>query len=677
MVDIDNAFFFDGTVPPGGWQTTFENFLLQGNFSESVKTAEVELKKHQEAKDKSGNREAKDKSGEAKATHCLARASFVARKPEEAFTSAEKAKSLFNEVGEKEQLASVCLTLARVNCFRDVEVAFEDATDALATFREVGMQLGEAAALNMLATVELVRGRGEECLRRIEDAYKLFDTLGNALGKASVLHNKSLLMSAAGEKAEGVRVAQDAAELLKGDDNRYAAALLAVTDSAVQASDYEEAIIASKQALTVFEKVGNKAMQADVLINLCNYYLKMDKFDTGIEDSEKTARLCKDIGDAKNQAQAVFLSAQMKRAKLGAGSAAWPPPRGIDSGDLADLHTTAEEAVSLFKDLANDEGEAGARFELAHALLAKGELVKGNDEVSRAMKLFAALGDNLGECISCIVAAQVKKQMGSKDSAQKLIDKALQLAQDSANVYLEKVCKQFIHVMESERPKDNTTKPEATQVSTGGGGTISPEMYMMCIHRAMNIGETHGEHLFDAPNDITGLEAALGIKFPWLRNRPAQGKEFDAVACAEAFTKPPTKPKITQKGGGAKAAAEPKIKSSLGGVSKKPRLPPMAIPTAKDGPAKAVGSDILGGRMEGVPEEVHEDMVALATDGDIPATRIVDRAANVTKRPTFYGDPIFRDALRFGYIHPTSSAPRGMKWKSVRAGAFKLVSVQQ
>jgi hypothetical protein len=395
----------------------------------------------------------------------------------------------------------------------------------------------------------------------------------------------------------------------------------------------------------------------------------------------KAAKLCKDVGDAKSAAQAVFLSAQMKRAKLSEGSAAWPPPKGIDVSDLADMKKTAEEAVALFSDIRDMEGEAGARFELAHAHLAGGQLSQGNQEVTKSMKLFAAQGDNVGECLSTIVAAQVKKEMGDKDAPEDLIMKALQLAQDSANDYLEKVCKQFIAVLESEKPKG----PEKVDMdasgkvanSFGGGsqGLISPEMYTMCIHRAINIGETHGEHLFDSPTTNYGLEVMLGIKFPWIRNRPPPGKEFDIEAAKEAWKKPPTKPVIKAKGGGAKGA-EPKVKSSLGGVSRKPRLAPMATPPTKDGPAKAVGSDMLGGRMEGVPEEVHDDMVALASSGDIPVTRLQDRAANITSRPTFYGDPIYRDALRFGYIHPTSAAPRGFKWKSVRAGAFKLVPLQ-
>jgi hypothetical protein len=102
----------------------------------------------------------------------------------------------------------------------------------------------------------------------------------------------------------------------------------------------------------------------------------------------------------------------------------------------------------------------------------------------------------------------------------------------------------------------------------------------------------------------------------------------------------------------------------------------MAVPPPKpqSASARVTGGDILGGRIPEVPEELHTDMVALAAKGEIPITKPEDRAVYVTKRPSFYGDPIFRDALRFGYIHPThATAPRGMKWRSVRAGAVKLI----
>merc|ERR1712050_813574 len=104
-------------------------------------------------------------------------------------------------------------------------------------------------------------------------------------------------------------------------------------------------------------------------------------------------------------------------------------------------------------------GEASSRYELAHCYLATGDLQKGNQEVNKAMQIFASLGDVLGECISTIVAAQVQYNIGEKDFAANTIDKALGIAQDAAHEYLEKVCKQFKKQLEDEmKAKEKTTK---------------------------------------------------------------------------------------------------------------------------------------------------------------------------------------------------------------------------
>merc|ERR1711862_240122 len=141
---------------------------------------------------------------------------------------------------------------------------------------------------------------------------------------------------------------------------------------------------------------------------------------------------------------------------------------------------------------------------------------------------------------------------------------------------------------------------------------------------------------------------------------------------------PIPKPVIVRKAMKGGAPTAEKTKTSLGGTLKKPRLPPLAVPAPRTTLAQdivPVGDDILGGRAEGVPAEVHDDMVALATSGDIPVTKPVDRAKNMTMKKSFYGDALFRDACRFGYIHPSSTAPKGKKWKSVRLGAYKLVEI--
>merc|ERR1712166_1621844 len=160
--------------------------------------------------------------------------------------------------------------------------------------------------------------------------------------------------------------------------------------------------------------------------------------------------------------------------------------------------------------------------------------------------------------------------------------------------------------------------------------------------------------------------------FPFFRNRPPPGMEYDAAACHWGWSQPAAKATVKLSAGGKKGAAAA-VAVGSGANLKKPRLAPMAVPQPKipSAAAMAKGGDILGGRLPEVPEDLHNDMVALASKGEIPVTAPKQREGYATRRPSFYGDPIFRDALRFGYIHPThATAPRGMKWKSVRAGAF-------
>jgi len=65
--------------------------------------------------------------------------------------------------------------------------------------------------------------------------------------------------------------------------------------------------------------------------------------------------------------------------------------------------------------------------------------------------------------------------------------------------------------------------------------------------------------------------------------------------------------------------------------------------------------------------------VAPATSGEIPKTTPDTRQKYMNKRPTFYGEPKFRDAVKMGYIHPDVPMPKGLKWRKVTMG-YKLVA---
>merc|ERR1711920_173236 len=82
-------------------------------------------------------------------------------------------------------------------------------------------------------------------------------------------------------------------------------------------------------------------------------------------------------------------------------------------------------------------------------------------------------------------------------------------------------------------------------------------------------------------------------------------------------------------------------------------LPAPEAPVVVAAPMPAVvGSDILGGKAQGVSQSLHDRMVEMARRGDIPVTNPDARTKLNMKRPTFHGTPDWREAVQNGYIHP-------------------------
>lgn len=91
------------------------------------------------------------------------------------------------------------------------------------------------------------------------------------------------------------------------------------------------------------------------------------------------------------------------------------------------------------------------------------------------------------------------------------------------------------------------------------------------------------------------------------------------------------------------------------------------------GPGPVVGADILGGRADGVPCDLHRTMVAMAQDWHLPITSILQRGRNKPKS-SFRCPEYFAAALAHGYIHPHLPPPRGYKWVAT-CGRFILLQI--
>jgi len=79
-------------------------------------------------------------------------------------------------------------------------------------------------------------------------------------------------------------------------------------------------------------------------------------------------------------------------------------------------------------------------------------------------------------------------------------------------------------------------------------------------------------------------------------------------------------------------------------------------------------ADALGGMAEDCPEDLHSRMLGMLAQGEIASTSLQQRTDNTKRRRTFHGPPAFREAVKWGYLHPSLPPPRGMRWREVVSG---------
>ena len=87
-----------------------------------------------------------------------------------------------------------------------------------------------------------------------------------------------------------------------------------------------------------------------------------------------------------------------------------------------------------------------------------------------------------------------------------------------------------------------------------------------------------------------------------------------------------------------------------------PNVPDLPVPVNCE-------EGLLGAKAPEVPLAVHERMLALAADGALPVTSLLQRQRAVFSAGSTYGVPNFwAEARQFSYIHPNLPPPSNMKW---------------
>mmetsp|Transcript_37624 Transcript_37624/g.84874 ORF Transcript_37624/g.84874 Transcript_37624/m.84874 type:complete len:286 (+) Transcript_37624:3-860(+) len=277
---------------------------------------------------------------------------------------------------------------------------------------------------------------------------------------------------------------------------------------------------------------------------------------------------------------------------------------------------------------------------------------------SQSQEHFESVGDKAGVGIAYLTMADGLNASGETETAYGAAKKA----QENFNAVGgagegSKAATEMLDMLESEM-RNKREKGQWGAIDHGtfqgdpqGFGGISRATYTRLFSQTLHLPDRPYEVMLDSPMFQT-MDSIMGS----LARQNLQPQKTGAS-------------RVRTEGGGSTREREAKAPSRPDGQTLR-RVPlkeiPRTVPAAVT--PTVLGTDMLGGRSWDCPESVHQRMLEMATRGDIPTSRPEQRQKMMNKRPTFYGAPEWRDAVKLGYIHPDLPAPRGLKWRKVTMG---------
>jgi tetratricopeptide (TPR) repeat protein len=171
------------------------------------------------------------------------------------------------------------MAIGDVQQFRkELDAALKSYDQALANFRTIGSQLGEANVLKAIGDVQQFRDDRDAALKSYDQALANFRTIGDKLGEANVLAAQGRLKITAGQVEEAeqdlagvIAIRQSIGDLYSegADYGNFAVSLL-------QNGHPAKALEYARKAKIAFEKIGEAGIIAQVnnLIAVCEVALE-------------------------------------------------------------------------------------------------------------------------------------------------------------------------------------------------------------------------------------------------------------------------------------------------------------------------------------------------------------------------------------------------------------------
>lgn len=319
--------------------------------------------------------------------------------------------------------------------------------------------------------------------------------------------------------------------------------LFSLAEGHVENGDFDEALKAGNDCLSLFRKAGDDTAVADSVRVVCSAY-RLKAEDCMARGDARSKDNC--IKDAEGLVEEQLANYKEKTDKRGEGMMLLTlgelslEKNGLDARDLAVTH--GEEALRLFREVSDQALEGQAQLMLLNANFKKGLFNKARDAASAAVAGYQDAEDKRGEAEALTGLAKSDQMMGSFDAAMKSAKKALALlreVRDEKGVAMQLLCIAEWHIAREEFAKALPLAKEAHSLMRANGGAIWEASALGCLSEvmiamqqskeALKLVQDTAERMSSGDDKKEGLRVAYHVVFAQLAN----GANDDALTAAQ------------------------------------------------------------------------------------------------------------------------------------------------
>jgi eukaryotic-like serine/threonine-protein kinase len=331
------------------------------------------------------------------------------------------AYSLATQFGNDEAKASIeqQMGLAYFS-LNQLDEALKNFTGALEIRKKLGLQMGTASSLNMIARVQAKMGNNKEALANFKESLAGFQKIGDKYNTAAVMLNLGAFYSDHAQYDDALKTTNDALSLYRDLRDEADQALCLNNLGTIRRSmgNFQDALTYYQQAYQIREKLKLSDDMAETLYNLADANVDLGQYDTAVTQYLKALEIRRNSGDLSGIA--------INSSGVGALYAV--------QGKYGQALSALQEAVKDF-DQAKDQtwvtAEAMSRY--GNALSEVGRWDEGRKSLEDAIKLATDVKNDsiLAQALNYLGDSYFYS--GDYNAAREQYDRALQIATKAKN----------------------------------------------------------------------------------------------------------------------------------------------------------------------------------------------------------------------------------------------------